>query len=311
MDKPTGSFVAMITPFNQDGTVDFGGFRTLLDMQQRHGTGAVLIMGSTGEVSMLSAEERKRIVEETLKYRTGGMSFWYGCTGNNTDTTIDYVCHAAAAGADGAIIAAPAYICAPEADIERFFMDVADASPMPIGIYNNPPRVSTDLSADAILRLAQHPNIVVNKESTARVGQAGKLAAGRPDMSLMCCDSPNLGLVVPTMTLGGHGTANMSGNIIPAEMAVISKPWTEAGDAQNFQDMYLRMLPMLHFCYSAINPVPVKSLMRAVGLPAGALRRPLTGLQGAALQAGLDIIRDLELDKQYGFALNKVAAAAE
>jgi len=78
---------------------------------------------------------------------------------------------------------------------------------------------------------------VVNKESTTRVGQIAQLCAAKPDMSLMCCDSPNLGLVVPTMSLGGHGTANMSGNIIPAEMAVISKPWTEAGDAQNSQDM--------------------------------------------------------------------------
>ena len=254
----------------------------------------------------------ERIVQyistETIKFKTGGMQFFYGCTGNNTQTTIDYVQHAASAGADGTIIAAPAYICAPEADIEQFFRDVADASDIPVGIYNNPPRVTTDLSAEAILRLAEHPNIVVNKESTGRVGQAAKLAAGNPDMSLMCCDSPNLGLVVPTMSLGGHGTANMSGNIIPAEMTVISKPWESFEDAENFKKMWLEMLPMLHFTYSAINPVPVKSLMRAVGLPAGDLRRPLTGFQGAALQRGLDILRDLELDKKYGFTL---AAAAE
>jgi len=308
MTKPTGSFVAMITPFNRDGSIDFGGFRTLLDFQERNGTSAVLIMGSTGEVSMLSQEERHKVVEETMKFKTGGMQFFYGCTGNNTQTTIDYVQHAAAAGADGTIIAAPAYICAPEADIEQFFFNVAEASDIPVGIYNNPPRVTTDLSAEAILQLAQHPNIVVNKESTGRVGQAAKLAAGNPDMSLMCCDSPNLGLVVPTMSLGGHGTANMSGNIIPAEMAVISKPWESFEDSENFKNMWLDMLPMLHFTYSAINPVPVKSLMRAVGLPAGDLRRPLTGLQGAALQRGLDILRELGLADKYGFTL---AAAAE
>ena len=108
MQKPTGSFVAMITPFNRDGSVDYGGFRTLLDFQERNGTSAVLIMGSTGEVSMLSQEERHRIVEETIKFKTGGMQFYYGCTGNNTQTTIDYVQHAAANGADGTIIAAPA-----------------------------------------------------------------------------------------------------------------------------------------------------------------------------------------------------------
>jgi len=101
----------------------------------------------------------------------------------------------------------------------------------------------------------------------------------------------------------------MSGNIIPAEMAVISKPCTDPEDAANFRDMYLRMLPMLHFTYGAINPVPVKSLMRALGLPAGDLRRPLTGLRGAALQVGLDAMRELGLMERYGFT--SVAAAAE
>src|SRR5213593_474174 len=96
----------------------------------------------------------------------------------------------------------------------------------------------------------------------------------------MCCDSPNLGLVVPTMSLGGHGTANMTGNIAPAEIALISKPWTTPEVSVSFRDTYLRLLPMLHYSYSAINPVAIKSLMRAVGMPAGEPRKPLKGLQG-------------------------------
>ena len=104
----------------------------------------------------------------------------------------------------------------------------------------------------------------------------------------MCCDSPNLGLVVPTMSLGGHGTANMTGNIAPAELAVISTPWASYAEAENFKTAYLKLLPLLHFTYSAINPVAVKSLMKALGMPAGDLRKPLTGAgcrsarQGAA-----------------------------
>ena len=109
-----------------------------------------LIMGSTGEVSMLSPEERKLIVSETLKAKTTDMEFWYGCTGPHTDATIDYVTHAAAEGADGAIIAAPAYISTSNADI------VSTASMWPtrarfhLGFYNNPPRVGTDLVVDDI-----------------------------------------------------------------------------------------------------------------------------------------------------------------
>src|SRR5215472_4292676 len=113
----TGSFVALITPFNQDGSVDFGAFRTLLRFQEMHGTSAVLIMGSTGETSMLTPEERKAIVVETSKMKTARMPLFFGCTGNNTETTIGNVRFARDSGADGAILAAPAYICAPEADI--------------------------------------------------------------------------------------------------------------------------------------------------------------------------------------------------
>ena len=90
-----GSFVALITPFNRDGSIDFDGFRTLLEFQARHGTAAVLIMGSTGEVSMLRPEERRNIVSETVKHKVGGMLQFYGCTGNSTETTIENVAYAA------------------------------------------------------------------------------------------------------------------------------------------------------------------------------------------------------------------------
>ena len=222
--KPQGSFVALITPFNNDGSIDFEGFRTLLKFHEENGTQAVLIMGSTGEVSMLSTEERKRIVEETMKFHNGSMLFYYGCTGQNTETTKDFIHHAGIHGADGAIIAAPAYICASNADIVDFCLEIADASSIPIGFYNNPPRVKTDLTTTDILKLAEHENIVVLKESTTRVGQAAELCAAKPDLALMCCCAPNLGLVISMMSLGGHGTANMSGNIIPVSYTHLTLP---------------------------------------------------------------------------------------
>ena len=301
--KIEGSFVALITPFNDDGSVDYEAFRTLLKFQEDNGTAAVLIMGSTGEVSMLSADERRQIISRTAQFKTGKLKLFYGCTGNNTETTIDYVKYARDNGADGAILAAPAYICASEADIEQYFLEVADSTDLPLGIYNNPPRVKTDLHWTSLLRLFKHPNYVIHKESTTRVGQVAQVIASNPDVSIMCCDSPNLGLVIPTMSLGGHGTANMTGNIAPAELAEISRPWKEVGDAQRFRAAYLHLLPLLHYTYSAINPVAVKSLMKAVGLPAGSLRRPLRDLDGDALNTGLRIVKELGLAQKYGFAV--------
>lgn len=299
--KIEGSFVALITPFNQDGCVDFGAFGSLLRFHEQHGTSAVLIMGSTGEVSMLSQDERQKIIVETAKLKNGRMKFFYGCTGNNTASTIANLEFARANGADGAILAAPSYICASEADVESFFLEAADATDLPLGIYNNPPRVKSDLHWDHLLRIFRHPNYVIHKESTTRVGQVAQVLAARPDVSVMCCDSPNLGLVVPTMSLGGQGTANMSGNIAPAEMALLSRPWTTPDVSTSFRQTYLALLPILHFAYSAINPVAIKSLMKAVGMPAGELRKPLTGLQGEALKQGLRAVRELELDRKYGW----------
>jgi 4-hydroxy-tetrahydrodipicolinate synthase len=300
-----GSFVASVTPFNEDGAVDFGAFRTLLRFQEDHGSVAVLFMGSTGEPSLMTPEEKKRLIVETAKMKTGKLKFFYGCTGNTTDQVIDNIRFAKANGADGAVIAAPPYVCGAEDDIERFYFEVADATDLPLGIYNNPPRIKTDLHWDHLLRLLQHPNYVILKESTTRVAQVAQVLAARPDATVMCCDSPNLGLVVPTMSLGGHGTANMGGNLMPAEMAVISRPWASYADAEAFKAAYLRVLPLLHFNYSAINPVAVKSLMRAVGLPVGALRKPLRNLEGEALAKGVRIVQELGLDKKYGY---KIAA---
>lgn len=298
-----GSFVALITPFNSDGTVDFEGFQTLIDFQASNGTSALLIMGSTGEVSMLSQKERQRIISETVKFKKGDILLFYGCTGTHTQDTIAYVRYAAKQGADGAIITVPSYIRPSVEDAVEYYLEVADTSEIPIGIYNNPTRVGTDLPAEAIIRLADHPNIVVDKEATARPGQIAKIVFSKKEISLMCCDSPDLGLVMPVMSLGGHGTANMTGNIAPQEMAAISKPWRSYEDVEDCRNTYLKLLPLLHFHYSMINPVPVKSLARALGLPSGDLRRPYRNMDGFALQRGLEIVKDLGLVDKYQFSI--------
>ncbi len=310
-NKPLGSFVALITPMNSDGTVDYEGFRTLMRWHEENGTQAVLIMGLTGEVSMLSTEERREITTRTSKMKSDRLAVYFGTSGNNTAATIEYTQFAKGEGADGVIFAAPAYICADEDSIRDFALEVLDSTDLAMGFYNNPPRVNTDLHWEHILRLAEHPNMVVLKESTTKVGQIAQICAAQPDMSIMCCCSPNLGLVIPTMALGGHGTANMTGNIIPQEMATISKPWTDGDEPYLCRRAWLDNLNVLHFAYSAINPVAVKSLMRAVGLPSGPLRKPLRPLDQKHLQYGLRELDRLGIARKYDFRLGPIADAAE
>ena len=307
----TGSFVALITPFDEDGEPDIEGFGRLVEFQAAHGTSALLIMGSTGEVSLLSREERHRIISETVEFKRHGLPLFYGCTANNTRETIAMVQYAARAGADGAVVTVPSYVYAPVDAALQYFLEVADASPIPVGIYNNPVRVGTDLPAEAILRLADHPNVVIDKEAMARPGQIAQILAAGKDLSLMCCDSPHLGLVPAVMSLGGHGTANMTGNIAPAEMAAISRPWRTIEDAVDFRSTYLKLLPLIQFTYSRVNPVPVKSLARVLGLPAGRLRKPYLNLDGGALRAGVEIVRRLGLAARYGYEIREDWIGAE
>ena len=300
----TGSFVALLTPFNADGSIDWEGFRDLITFQASHGTSAVLLMGSTGEASMLTPEEKKEVITRTLAFRTGHMQLWYGCTGANTDLTLASVRHANTEGADGIVVTIPGYVAPSEDEAFDYFLEVADEARVPVGIYNNPTRVKTDLGWQQMLRLADHDNVVLLKEATSRGNQIAQIARARKHLSIMCCDSPNLGLVMQVMALGGHGTANMGGNVIPAEMAVISTPWESMEDVENFRDTYLQVLPLLHFNYSAINPVAVKTLAGALGLPAGPFRRPLKPLLPERLQAGLDLVRELGLDQRYGYSID-------
>ncbi len=182
-----GSFVALITPFNRDGSIDFEAFRALIRFQRENRTRAILFMGSTGESSMLAPEEKKALIVQTAKMKPAGMHFFYGCTGNNTDSTIANLRFAKDNGADGAILAAPAYICAPEEDLVDFFIEVADAVELPLGIYNNPPRVKSDMHWDQLLRIFKHPNYVVHKESTTRVGQVAQLIAAKLEIGHDAC----------------------------------------------------------------------------------------------------------------------------
>jgi 4-hydroxy-tetrahydrodipicolinate synthase len=262
-------------------------------------------MGSTGEASLLTKEERHRIITETMAFKKHGLPLYFGCTANNTGETIAMVRYAARAGADGAVVTVPSYVCPPVEAALQYFLEVADASPIPIGIYNNPIRVGTDLPAEVILRLADHPNIVIDKEAMARPGQIAQILAAGKDLSLMCCDSPNLGLVPAVISLGGHGTANMTGNIAPREMAIISKPWESYDDAVRFRETYLKLLPLMQFTYSRVNPVPVKSLARVLGLPSGSLRKPYLNLTGLDLRRGLEIVERIGLTAQYGYQVRE------
>ncbi|HYE49507.1 MAG TPA: 4-hydroxy-tetrahydrodipicolinate synthase [Azospirillaceae bacterium] len=298
-----GSFVAMVTPFNADGSVDFGAFRDLIRLQEENGTAALFFLGTAGEAAVLTEEEKRRIVVETARMKSGRIPFLYGCTGLNTADAVANVRFARDNGADGAMLTVPRYAGPSEEDAEAYFHEVADAADLPVGIYNNPARLQTDMHWDQLLRLFRHPNIVVYKEGTGRTGQVAQVLREAPDVSFMGNDSPDPDIAAPVMALGGDGLCNAAGNIAPAELALLSRPWDDPDQPARFREAYLRLAPLFWFTYCARSPVALKSLMRAVGLPAGEPRRPLRPLDPQRLRDGVRLLAELGIAERYGYRL--------
>jgi 4-hydroxy-tetrahydrodipicolinate synthase len=212
-------------------------------------------------------------------YAKGKIPVFAGTTCGSTQETIEMSRYAERAGADGLLLLVPAYACPPQDGIYIHFKAVAEAVSIPIAIYNNPSRVGVNVDPATIIKLAEIPNIVADKEAMGNVSQlVGVLKGANGRLHLLCCDYPGYGLVLPTLALGGHGTANIAGNIIPREMAEMSRPWQSWDDVRRTKELYFKYVPLLSALYSQPNPIAVKAALRLMGLPSGPVRRPLVDL---------------------------------
>jgi 4-hydroxy-tetrahydrodipicolinate synthase len=248
----------------------------LVEFHIAHHTAGLLLCGSTGEPSLLTIDEKRAIFDSVPDYAAGRIPVFAGTTCGSTDETVELSEYAQRAGADGLMLVVPPYSRPPQEAIYRHFRKVAEEVDLPIAVYNNPSRVGVNIDTGTIIRLAEIPNIVALKEAAPDVGRLGPIMRAVGDhFHLLCCDYPGYGLVLPTLALGGHGTANVAGNVIPEEMAELSRPWRGFEDVTNSRELYFRYLPLLQAIYGVSNPVPVKAAMELLGLPAGHTRHPL------------------------------------
>jgi 4-hydroxy-tetrahydrodipicolinate synthase len=300
MVRLTGSWVALITPFTEDDAVDIAGFCQLIDFHLAHGTDGLILCGSTGEPSLLTTDEKRLIFDRVLPYAKGKIPVFVGTTCGSTAETVELSRYAQQAGADGLLLIVPPYAQPPQEAIYRHFCTVAEAADLPIAIYNNPSRVGVNIDAETVIRLAEIPNIVADKEAMPNVGQLATIMRAVGDrLSLLCCDYPGYGLILPTLALGGHGTANVAGNVIPAEMAAMSRPWQTFEDVQRSRELYFRYLPLLSAMYSLSNPVPVKAAAGLLGLPAGHVRRPLPDMAPEKMRHLEALLVELGVKEKY------------
>lgn len=302
MFRPTGSWVAMPTPYNADGSIDFGGFKTLIDRQIQYGTSELFLMGSAGENTMLTLDERREIVRRIVKMTKGRIPAFFGSTLPTTDASVEFAKFAEAEGADGLIFTVPAYLLPPQAAVLEYFRACMGAVRIPVGVYNNPTRVAVHIELETLVALAnEFPNFIVDKEAMPNVSQLVQVKRRLGDrLNILCCDYPKYSIVLPTLAVGGNGTANIGGNIIPEEMARLSRPWTSFDQVEESRKLYLQWYPLLEALYWFSNPIVIKAALKVLGLPSGGIRRPYPELDGEKLEQLRQIMTEMGVVAKYG-----------
>lgn len=298
----TGSWVALPTPMDDNYSVDLDGFRRLIDFHAAHGTCAVLIGGSAGEVSTLSANERRAIVDAIAPYAADKIPAYFSASMPTTAETVDLAMYSEAAGAAGLILTVPAYSLPPQSAAADYLTSAAQAVSIPTGVYNNPSRVYVNIDPETIAAIHKDaPNFIFDKEASPDASQGQRVARlTSGGVSIFTCDNPRYGLL-PTALTFGKGAANITGNIAPNLMAELSKPFTADTDFDEWRQLFYRAQPLIEMCYSLINPMAIKAALAYLGFPAGPTRLPLGPVRGSKLANIKKVIDD------YGYALKSAS----
>jgi 4-hydroxy-tetrahydrodipicolinate synthase len=274
-----GSCVALSTPFNNDG-VNRTAFEKLVEFQISEGTDALLVCGTTGEPSTMTAEEKKDAIECVVTAAAGRVPVVAGIGGNNTQSCIHWAKTAGDLGADALLAVTPYYNKCSEAGLVAHFTAIADASARPVILYNVPSRTCVNIGPATAEKLSLHPNIAGIKEASGNISQIAETArrtAGKMDLY-----SGNDDQIQPLLSLGGLGVVSVLANIMPRYTHDLVYTYL-AGNTAKACEMQLNILPLVSALFCEVNPVPVKTALRLMGHDMGALRLPLCEMTAANL----------------------------
>ncbi len=301
-----GSWPAVVTPFDDKDEVNYDVLRQLVGFQAGNNSTGLLLMGSTGEAILLTADERKKIIDTVLDEARGKIPVMVGVAAMTTKQTIENAKYAKEAGADVGLIVQPPYIKPKQSSLYKYFKDVADAVDIPLAIYNNPERCGVNIEPETIAKLSRHENIVAIKEAGPNpYGVMRTIELTRGEFNVLCCDCAFYALIPVVMASGGKGTSNVTGSLCPREIATISKPWTNYDDVLKMREALYKYLPLIRMMYSETNPVPLKYAMGLVGADVGRPRKPLMDLSELNKKTmrqtmeHLDIMDEDSYQKQY------------
>ena len=267
-----GSIVALITPFNEDGSINFDKIGELVEYHIANGTDAILTLGTTGESSTFTHEEDDAICSYIIEKSNGRIPVIAGTGSNCTETMVEKSKRAEKAGADGLLVITPYYNKGNEEGIYRHFMETADAVNIPCILYNVPGRTGCWISEKNVIRLSKHENIMGIKEASGDMAYAMKIARHLSDDFRMY--SGNDDIAIPIMSIGGSGVISVSANIIPRETHDMIFSYIN-GDREKATEIQLKYLALINALFMEVNPIPVKEAMNLMGMGVGGFRLPL------------------------------------
>ena len=272
LNRFKGTGIALITPFNEDFSVDYGSLERIVDHVINNGADFLVALGTTSEAPTLTAEEKQQVVKCILKTNNGRLPVLLGLGGNNTQAVIDAIKSQDFKGIDGILSVVPYYNKPNQRGMKAHFTAIADASPVPVILYNVPGRVGVNLQAATTVELAQHPNIVAVKEASGNLQQIMEILRDKPaGFDLLSGDD---GITQPLMALGATGVISVAANAYTRPFSRMMHAMKEGRTDEALQ-LHYAMLRMNQLIFADGNPAGIKCLMSHMGLCKNVLRLPL------------------------------------
>ena len=274
----TGMATAIVTPMTCDGSIDYEALGRFIEFQIDSGINALVVMGTTGENATIEPEDQKKVIAYAVEKVAKRVPVIAGTGTNNTEHVLHNTKNACEVGADAILVVTPYYNKATQNGLIKHFTTVADASSVPMILYNVPGRTGCNLLPKTVAKLAEHPNIAAIKEATGNMAQMVEIMH-------LCGDKIDVysgedALTVAMMAMGGKGTISVLSNVAPKQSVAMTNACLR-GDYAAAAKMQCDLLPLINALFSEVNPIPVKAGTAAMGFGADYLRMPLTPMEDA------------------------------
>lgn len=274
-----GAGVAIVTPMNDDYSINFNKLGELIDFNIENKTDAIIVCGTTGESKTLNDTEHKEVMKFAIDYTGGRVPVIAGTGSNDTAYSIMLSKHAEKLGADGLLLVTPYYNKATQKGLVKHFTAIADSVNIPCILYNVPSRTGVNITVDTYKKLSNIENIVAVKEASGDLSLIAKIAA-ECDLDIY---SGNDDQIVPIMSLGGIGVISVLSNILPFQTHEICKCML-MNEYTTARELQLKYLSLINSLFCEVNPIPVKTALNLMGMKAGPLRMPLCDMEDYNLE---------------------------